>query len=69
MWGKLTQFMFTINPDEELLRLVDFWQVVEQDKKPQANEHYVLGLEYWISDGNTFSFETYSTFFKSVHST
>ena len=59
MWGQFTQFMFTINQDEELLRLVDFWQVVEKNKKPQANEHYVLGLEYWISDGNTLSFETY----------
>ena len=26
---------------------------------PQANQHYVLGLEYWISDGNTLTLETY----------
>ena len=59
MWGKFTQFMFTINQDEELLRLVDFWQAIGVDQRPQANDHYVLGLEYWISDGNTFTLETY----------
>ena len=26
---------------------------------PQSNDHYVIGLEYWISNGNTFSLETY----------
>jgi len=59
MWGKFTQFMFTINQDEELLRLVDFWQAIGEDQLPQANQHYVFGLEYWISDGNTFTLETY----------
>ena len=48
MWGRFTQFMFTINQDEELLRLVDFWQAVGQGKVPQSNEHYVIGAEYWI---------------------
>ena len=59
MWGKFTQFMFTINQDEELLRLVDFWQAIGKGQLPQSNDHYVFGLEYWISNGNTFSFETY----------
>ena len=59
MWGEFTQFMFTINQDEELLRLVDFWQAIGENQLPQANDHYVLGLEYWISDGNTFTLETY----------
>ena len=59
MWGKFSQFMFTINQDEELLRLVDFWQAIGKDQMPQANQHYVLGLEYWISDGNTLTLETY----------
>ena len=59
MWGKFSQFMFTINQDEELLRLVDFWQAVQENQLPQANQHFVLGLEYWISDGNTFTMEMY----------
>ena len=49
MWGEFTQFMFTINQDEELLRLVDFWQAIGKKQMPQANQHYVLGLEYWVS--------------------
>ena len=59
MWGKFSQFMFTINQDEELLRLVDFWQAIGENQTPQANDHYVMGLEYWISNRNTFSLETY----------
>ena len=59
MWGKFSQFMFTINQDEELLRLVDFWQAIGKNQTPQANEHFVLGLEYWISDGNIFTMEMY----------
>ena len=59
MWGEFTQFMFTINQDEELLRLVDFWQAIQKGQTPQKNDHYVMGLEYWISNGNTFSVETY----------
>jgi len=59
MWGRFSQFMFTINQDEELLRLVDFWQAIGKDQTPQANQHFVLGLEYWISDGNIFTMEMY----------
>ena len=59
MWGKFSQFMFTINQDEELLRLVDFWQAIGKNQLPQANQHFVLGLEYWISDGNIFTMEMY----------
>jgi len=59
MWGKFSQFMFTINQDEQLLRLVDFWQAIGENETPQENDHYVMGLEYWISNGNTFSLEAY----------
>ena len=67
MWGTFTQFMFTINQEEELLRLVDFWQAVGEDKKPQSNEHYVLGAEYWISNGNTISIEGYYKPYSTVY--
>jgi len=67
MWGKFTQFMFTINQDEELLRLVDFWQAVGENKSPQSNEHYVIGAEYWISNGNTISVEGYYKPYATVY--
>ena len=67
MWGKFTQFMFTINQEEQLLRLVDFWQAVGQNKTPQSNEHYVIGAEYWISNGNTISIEGYYKPYTTVY--
>lgn len=67
MWGKFTQFMFTINQEEQLLRLVDFWQAVGESKAPQSNEHYVIGAEYWISNGNTVSIEVYYKPYSTVY--
>jgi len=57
--GNYSQFLYTINQEEELLRIVDFWQPIPDGKKPQQSIHYILGSEYWISDGNTVSIETY----------
>jgi len=67
MWGKFTQFMYTINQEEELLRLVDFWLSVDEGMEPQSNEHYVIGAEYWISDGNTLSIEGYYKPYTTVY--
>ena len=58
-WGKFSQFLFTINQEDELLRIVDFWQPIPKGEKPQVSEHFILGCEYWISEGNTFSSEIY----------
>ena len=58
-WGQYTQYLYTINQEEELLRIVDFWQPIPENKSPQRNEHFIIGAEYWISEGNTFSIESY----------
>lgn len=58
-WGKYSQFLYTINQEEELLRVVDFWQPIPDGQKPQSSEHYIIGAEYWISEGNIFSIEAY----------
>ncbi len=58
-WGKYSQFLYTINEEDELLRIVDFWQPIPDGQKPQTSEHFILGAEYWISEGNIFSIETY----------
>ena len=58
-WGIFTQYIYTINQEEELLRIVDFWQPIPESQKPQRAEHYIIGAEYWISEGNTFSIESY----------
>ena len=58
-WGKYSQFLYTINQEDELLRIVDFWQPIPDGEKPQHSEHFILGSEYWISEGNSISIETY----------
>ena len=65
--GQYSQFLYTINQEEELLRIVDFWQPIPDEKKPQQSIHYILGSEYWISDGNTISIETYYKDYSNIY--
>ena len=58
-WGEYSQFLYTINQEDELLRIVDFWQPIPEGEKPQQSEHFIIGSEYWISEGNIFSVEAY----------
>lgn len=66
-WGTYSQFLYTINQEEELLRIVDFWQPIPDGGEPQHSEHYIIGAEYWISEGNTFSVETYYKDYDNVY--
>ena len=59
--------MYTINQEEELLRIVDFWQPIPDGKKPQQANHLIIGAEYWISTGNTVSLETYYKSYSSIY--
>ncbi len=65
--GRYSQFLYTINQEEELLRIVDFWQPIPPGEKPQENIHYILGSEYWISDGNTLSIEAYYKNYTNIY--
>ena len=66
-YGRYSQFLYTINQEEELLRIVDFWQPIPEDKKPQEADHFIIGAEYWISTGNTISLETYFKSYSSIY--
>ena len=66
-WGQFSQFLYTINQDEELLRIVDFRQPIPTNGRPQRSEHYILGGEYWISNGNTISIEGYYKPYTTVY--
>ena len=66
-WGRYSQFLFTFNDDEELLRIVDFWQPIPKGQKPQSAEHYIVGAEYWLSEGNIISFETYYKYYSHIY--
>lgn len=65
--GRYSQFLYTINQEDELLRIVDFWQPIPEGKKPQEADHIILGIEYWINDGNTISFEVYHKNYSTIY--
>ena len=57
--GSYSQFLFTSNDDDAVLRIVDFWLPVPEYLDPQRAVHYVLGVEQWIGDGHQLSMEAY----------
>ncbi len=65
--GRYSQFLYTINQEEELLRIVDFWQPIPDGKKPQEADHIIVGFEYWMSQGNTISLETYYKDYSTIY--
>ena len=65
--GRYSQFLYTINQEEELLRIVDFWQPIPEGKKPQESDHIIVGLEYWMSEGNSMSLETYYKSYSTIY--
>jgi len=66
-WGKYSQFLYTINQEDELLRIVDFWQPIPEGSEPQQSEHLIVGSEYWISEGNIFSLELYTKTYGNIY--
>ena len=66
-WGEYAQFLYTINQEEELLRIVDFWQPIPEGGEPQQSDHYIVGAEYWMSEGNTISIESYYKNYSNIY--
>jgi hypothetical protein len=58
-WGKYSQFLFTINQDDQLLRIVDFWQPIMKGYAPQTADHYIIGIDYAKLYGYKISLEAY----------
>jgi hypothetical protein len=57
--GIYYQFLFTTNDDEEILRIVDFWEPISKNHRAQSNQHFIIGVERWIGEGFTGSIEAY----------
>ena len=57
--GTYSQFLFTSNQDDAVLRIVDFWNAVPEYLDPQRAIHYILGLEQWVGEGQKLSLEAY----------
>ena len=58
-WGKFNQFLFTVNDEDQVLQLVDFWLPVPEEFDAIKNQHFILGVERWFNTGFTGSIETY----------
>ena len=58
-WGKFNQFLFTVNDEDQVLQIVDFWLPVPEEFDAIKNQHFILGVERWFNTGFTGSIETY----------
>jgi len=58
-WGKYYQFLFTTNDENQILRIVDFWEPIPKYLKAASNQHIILGVERWLGEGFTGSIESY----------
>jgi hypothetical protein len=58
-WGIYHQFLFTTNPEDEIVRIVDFWQPIPRYLDAEKNQHFVLGIEHWFGKGLIGSIEAY----------
>ena len=58
-WGIFSQFLFTTNDENEILKVVDFWQPVPKHFDAMQNQHFIVGLEQWFGSGFTGSIESY----------
>ena len=58
-WGKFNQFLFTVNEEDQVLQVVDFWLPVPEEFDAIKNQHFILGIERWFNPGFTGSIETY----------
>lgn len=57
--GTFTQFLFTTNNDDAVLRIVDFWLPAPDYLDPQRAWHFIAGIEHWIGNANQISMEVY----------
>jgi len=65
-WGIFNQFLFTINDEDQILRIVDFWQPVPKEFDAINNQHFIGGIEKWFDQGFTGSIEAYYKPYKNV---
>jgi len=65
-WGIYHQFLFTTNDENEVLRIVDFWEPVAKNQPAPGNQHFIAGIERWFGTGFTGSCEVYYKPYRSI---
>ncbi|MBD3275300.1 MAG: DUF2012 domain-containing protein, partial [Candidatus Marinimicrobia bacterium] len=57
--GSYTQFLFTTNQNNDVIRVVDFYSAVPDYQKPERARHFILGLDHALTTTSRVSLEAY----------
>ncbi|MBC8175392.1 MAG: TonB-dependent receptor [Candidatus Marinimicrobia bacterium] len=58
-YGIYKQFLFTVNDEDDILNIVDFWQPILENYSAKSLQQYILGVEQWIGKNWYASLEGY----------
>jgi len=64
--GRYHQFLTIANPEDETLRIIDFWLGIPADRPAPWADHIILGIEYLAEDNWLFRAETYYKHFENL---
>ena len=64
--GRYHQFLTIANPEDETLRIIDFWLGLPADQPATYSDHAILGVEYLSGKNWLFRAETYYKHFENL---
>jgi|TARA_B100000035_G_scaffold42560_2_gene31880 hypothetical protein len=64
--GRYHQFLTIANPEDETLRIIDFWLGLPADRPATYADHAILGVEYLSGKNWLFRAETYYKHFENL---
>ena len=64
--GRYHQFLTIANPEDETLRIIDFWLGIPEDRPATWADHAILGVEFLSEQGWLFRAETYYKHFENL---
>ena len=64
--GRYHQFLTIANPEDETLRLIDFWLGIPSDRPATWADHVIVGAEYLSENSWLFRAETYYKHFENL---
>ncbi len=64
--GRYHQFLTIANPEDETIRIIDFWLGIPADQPATYADHAILGMEYLSENNWLFRVETYYKHFENL---
>ena len=64
--GRYHQFLTIANPEDESLRIIDFWLGIPAERQAPYADHLILGIEYLSEENWLFRAETYYKHFENL---